>query len=314
MTRSSKHTGAARQSAARNTAAAFCLVCTFLLFTGPLSTAVAREVPDYQGYVNDYAAMMSPGTRTKLERALQSFDLSDSTQMAILTINSLEGDPLEDFSIRVVDKWKVGQEDKDNGVLFLVVKDDRKMRIEVGRGLEHVLTDLAAGRIIDRIVTPLFKDSRFDEGFEAATAAIIQTTRGEYSPEAGTRRGTSTSGAPPFFKLLLFGMLFIIVLAYNSRKLGVIGGCIIFPLIFFLGLPVVALTLLLVLSVVGAFIGLALSFLFSVTAMPGGSTGSRGGYYMGGGRIGGFGGGFGGGGFGGFGGGGFGGGGASGGW
>ena len=302
-----------RHSRGKVLAAAFCLAFFSLLLPGLHLTAAAREVPGYQGYVNDYASMISPGVRTKLERVLHSFDLSDSTQVAILTIDSLAGDSLEDFSIRVVDQWKVGQEGKDNGVLFLVVKDDRKMRIEVGRGLEHVLTDLAAGRIIDRVVTPLFRDNRFDEGFEAATAAIIQTTRGEYSPEAGPPGRTGRGEAPFLFKFLLFGMLFVMVLSYNSRKLGVIGGAVILPLIFLVGLPVVQWVLLLMLIPVGALAGLALSFLFNAMPVAGGSLG-RGGYYMGGGRIGGFGGGFGGGGFGGFGGGGFGGGGASGGW
>jgi len=282
------------------------LFCLSLLLLGPLTGAYGREVPDYHGYVNDYAAMLSPEAREKLERVLSSYDLSDSTQVAILTIDSLEGDQLEDFSIRVVDKWKIGQKEKDNGVLFLVVKNDRKMRIEVGRGLEHVLTDLAAGRIIDRVVTPLFRAGHFDEGFEAGTEAIIQTTRGEYSADTG-KRGR---GEPPrFFKYLLFGMLLMIFLASSSKILGAAGGAVLLPLITFMGLPgSVAWIVLLLLVPVGAFAGLLLSSI--LTAMPGhGGIGRRGGFYTGSGF-----GGLGGGGFGGFGGGGFGGGGASGGW
>jgi uncharacterized protein len=259
--------------------------------------------------------MMSPEIRTKLERVLHSFDLSDSTQVAILTIDSLDGEPIEGFSIRVVDKWKIGQKGKDNGVLFLVAKNDHKIRIEVGRGLEHVLTDLAAGRIIDRVVAPLFKQGRFDEGFEAGTTAIIQTTRGEYTPSARTG-GSTGRGEPPLnFKYLLFGSLMLVFLAFNSRKLGVAGGAVLLPLIFLMGLPgPVAWILILLLIPGGALAGLALSFLFSQMGSQGGSVG-RGGFYSGGwgsGRYGGR--GFGGGGFGGFGGGGFGGGGASGGW
>jgi uncharacterized protein len=289
--------------------ATFCLACIVLLFLGPVSGAEGREVPDYHGYVNDYASMMSPEARTKLEGVLHSFDLSDSTQVAVLTIDSLDGDPLEDFSIRVVDQWKIGQKGKDNGVLFLVVKNDRKMRIEVGRGLEHVLTDLAAGRIIDRVVAPLFKDGRFDEGFEAGITAVIQTTRGEYTP------GSRTRGEPPrLLKYLVIGAFLIIFLAANSRKLGAGGGAVLLPFIFFMGLPApVNWILLLLLLPIGAFVGLVLSSLFSSMAKHG-STGSRGGYYSSG-RLGRFGGGgFSSGGFGGFGGGGFGGGGASGGW
>jgi uncharacterized protein len=252
--------------------------------------------------------MMSAGTRAKLESDLHSFDLSDSTQIAILTIDSLDGDPLEDFSIRVVDQWKIGQKGKDNGVLFLAVKNDRKMRLEVGRGLEHVLTDLAAGRIIDRIVAPSFKAGRFDEGFEAGTLAIIQTTRGEYKPEAvrGHRQG---DGEPPLlFKYLFFGMALIAFLGSNSKPLGVVAGGVLVPLMFFMGLPgPIGWPLLLMLIPLGALGGLLLPLLVSNMMKHG-----RGVYYTGGGfgRSGGGGGG----GFGGFGGGGFGGGGASGSW
>jgi uncharacterized protein len=290
----------------RTLLAAFCLAYITLLFFGSAATAAGREVPGYKGYVNDYAAMMSAEVRAKLERDLQAFDLADSTQIAILTIDSLDGDPLEDFSIRVVDQWKIGRKGKDNGVLFLVVKKDRKMRIEVGRGLEHVLTDLAAGRIIDRVVTPRFKAGRFDEGFEAGTLAIIQTTRGEYTPEAGRKPRPNDGGPPLLFKYLFFGMALIAFLGSNSKPLGVVAGGVLVPLMFFLGLPgALTWTLLLMLIPLGALGGLLLPLLVSNIMRHSG----RGGFYTGGGGFGG-----GGGGFGGFGGGGFGGGGASGGW
>lgn len=293
----------------RALAAVFRLACMVLLVLGHVSGAAGREVPDYRGYVNDYASMMSPAVREKLEQDLHSFDLSDSTQVAVLTIDSLEGDPLEDFSIRVVDKWKIGQKGKDNGVLFLVVKNDRKMRIEVGRGLEHVLTDLAAGRIIDNVVAPRFRDGRFDAGFEAGVAAVIRTTRGEYTPETGKR-----GEAPVLFKYLVIGGFLLVFLAANSKKLGAAGGAVLLPFAFLMGLPgPVKWLLLLLLIPAGAFIGLVLSAIFSGSGTHG-SISRKGGFYTGGGfgRSGG--GSFGGGGFGGFGGGGFGGGGASGGW
>ena len=285
----------------------FCFAYITLQFFGGASIAEGMEVPKYSGYVNDYASMMSPEVRAKLERALQAFDLSDSTQVAILTIDTLEGDPIEDFSIRVVDQWKIGQKGKDNGVLFLAVKNDRKMRIEVGMGLEHVLTDLAAGRIIDTVVAPRFKAGRFDEGFEAGTVAIIQTTRGEYTPDARARRGAGDGEPPLLFKYLFFGMALIAFLGSNSKMLGVGAGALLVPLIFFVGLPgKIGFMFLLMLIPFGALGGLLLPLLLGGMMQHG-----RGGYYMGGGGFGSSGRG---GGFGGFGGGGFGGGGASGGW
>jgi len=96
------------------------LILLFVLASARQGLALA--IPAYKGYVNDYADMISPAMEARLEQALADFDRTDSTQVAILTIPSLEGDPLEDFSIRVVDSWKVGQKNKDNGVLLLAVK------------------------------------------------------------------------------------------------------------------------------------------------------------------------------------------------
>lgn len=282
--------------------AALLVLASLLLVTG---SACALAVPNYQGYVNDYAKMLSPATRSKLERALQSFELTDSTQVALLTINSLEGDSLEDFSIRTVDQWKIGQKDKDNGVLFLIVKNDRKMRIEVGKGLEGVLTDLASGRIIDAVVAPLFKSGDFEGGIQSGLAAIIQTTRGEFKadqlPRHPTRRGREPS---PVLTYLFFGVMIISFFGRVSKPLGIISGALLFPLIGLMGFSSLGFLALLLLVPAGALGGLFLPLLFA-NAMTG-----RGGMYMGGG----FGGSGGGGGFGGFGGGGFSGGGASGGW
>ena len=110
------------------------ILLTFLFLLLPLQ-ARALNVPKLQGYVNDYANMISGPARAKLEEELRSFEQSESTQLVILTIPSLEGESPEDFSIRVVEAWKLGQARKDNGILLLVSKDDREIRIEVRRGL-----------------------------------------------------------------------------------------------------------------------------------------------------------------------------------
>ena len=117
----------------------------------------ALDVPKLQGYVNDYADMISPQVRDQLNNELHAFEQSDSTQIVILTIPSLEGEALEDFSIKVAEAWKIGQKNKDNGAILLVAKQERKIRVEVGRGLEGRLTDLMSGRIIDLVIQPRFK-------------------------------------------------------------------------------------------------------------------------------------------------------------
>lgn len=282
-----------------------CLLLVLALLLTSTAAPLAREIPDFNGYVNDQAAMISPAARARLEKTLLDFDRSDSTQVAILTIDSLEGDALEDFSIRVVDQWKVGQKNKDNGILLLAVLKERKLRIEVGRGLEGVLTDLLTGRIIDQVITPRFKTGNIDEGFEAGTAAIIQATRGEFKAEPADGSGRQGES---LFTYLIFAVILVSFLGNLNKILGAVAGGILLPLLFFIGLssPLGLLGLLLLIPL-GAVGGLLLPILFASSMHNRG----RGGHYGGGFGGGGF---SGGGSFGGFGGGGFGGGGASGGW
>lgn len=288
-----------------------CFLVSLLMLTvvwlGGQGVALAREVPTHAGYVTDLAGMISPGTEQQLTQVLAAIDKSDSTQIAILTIPSLEGEDLEGFSIRTVEAWKIGQKGSDNGLLLLVAKEERKVRIEVGRGLEGVMTDLKAGRIIDQIITPQFKQSRFDEGLKAGVVAIIQTVRGEFVADPGhNRRRSRKEGPPPVVTYLFLASIFVAFVGGVSRGAGVIAGTLLFPFVIWAGLPAVGFLLLLVLLPVGALAGLLMPFVL-------GAIGSSHSYYGGGGmgRGGGFGGGSS---FGGFGGGGFGGGGASGGW
>ena len=141
---------------------------------------MALNVPTLRGRVNDYADLLSDNTRSNIETKLAKLEEADSTQVVLLTISSLEDDVLENFSMRVAESWKIGQAGKDNGVIFTVSKNDRKMRIEVGYGLEGVLTDAIAGRILDRIVVPSFKEEDYDEGIEKGIDAIIAVVTGEY--------------------------------------------------------------------------------------------------------------------------------------
>jgi len=177
--------------------------------------ASALEVPELRGYVNDYAGMISPSTGAQLAEKLKAFEESDSTQIVILTIPSLEGEPIEDVGIKVAESWKIGQKGKDNGILLLVSKQERKMRIEVGRGLEGRLTDLTAGRIIDLVITPRFRAGDLDGGFTAGVSALIGAMRGEFQADA--RR----SPRPPrLWTAFVFGFFILFALAASraSRK------------------------------------------------------------------------------------------------
>lgn len=273
------------------------------------TAALAVDVPPLRAHVNDYANLLSPQAAQQLEDELTAFERSDSTQIAVLTIPSLEGEDVEGYSIKVVEQWQLGQKGKDNGALLLVAKNDRKIRIEAGRGLEGKLTDLVSGRIIRNEISPAFKRGDFDAGIAAGVHAIMATVRGEYTAQPQDIRH-GKRGAHPIFTFILFVAVASVFLGGISRLLGAIAGGVGLPVavsLSFGGLPVLALALL---GVVGFALGLFLSFLFGS-----GGRGGFGGPFIGGGfGGGGFGGGsFGGGGFSG-GGGTFGGGGASGDW
>jgi len=169
------------------------------------STAAALDIPKPTGYVNDRADIISPEVELKLEQFLKDFDKSDSTQISVLTIPSLEGASLEEYSLQVLESWGLGQKDKDNGALLLVAKKERKIRIEVGYGLEGRLTDLLAGRIIDNEISPRFKQGDFDGGIVSGVVGIAQAVRGEYTGTGKTKQKKKSS--PLGFIFILFFLL-----------------------------------------------------------------------------------------------------------
>ncbi len=290
------------------------LLLLLVLLTIPSRPAAALDVPPLRGRVNDYAGMLTPATKQQLDGMLQNLEASDGTQIVVLTVPSLEGDSLEDFSIRVAEQWKIGRKGLDNGAILLIAKADRKVRIEVGYGLEGKLTDLTAGRIIANVIVPHFKNGQIDQGVIQGVQAMIGVVKGEYSAaEAPARHhGTERRTGNGFFGLIL-ALFFLNVLGRLRRSLGAAAGAVIVPII---GTAIFGFSALLLIILIP--VGIVLGLLASVMGGPlvfgsSASRSGRGGFWMGGG--GGFGGGMGGG-FGGFsgGGGGFGGGGASGGW
>ena len=234
--------------------------------------AYALEVPKLTARVNDYAGMISSQAKSDLETKLYQLEKSDSTQIFILTIPSLEGDALEDFSIHVFDKWKIGRKKLDNGVMLLISKNDRKVRIEVGYGLEGKLTDLISGQIIDNIITPAFKSGDYDKGIIEGTDALISVVRGEY------KAGESGSGFPEVrsvsktgFYFILF-LLVIIGIAGSIKKIaGGFLGAAVFPIAGLFLLPASLWILLLI--PIGFLGGLILPFILSIVLSGIGSGG-----------------------------------------
>lgn len=195
------------------------------------SGASALDVPPKPSTpVLDSAGLLSPAVRTTLERDIVRFETETSNQIAVLILPSLEGESLEDFTIRVAEAWRPGQAERDNGVILAVFVRDRKVRIEVGYGLEGVLTDALARRIIRQEITPAFRAGNYDGGVTSAVTAIMAATRGEYE---GTARKKNDDPPPVLFILFLF--LFFILPAILRRAGG--GSRNVTGRGIFLGLP-----------------------------------------------------------------------------
>jgi uncharacterized protein len=187
-------------------------VLTLLLVA---ATSSALDVPPLRARVNDLASVLPPEVEQRLELRLGAYEKKTGHQLAVLIINSLEGDPVEDFTLRVVEAWKLGKKDRDDGVLLLVALQDRRMRIEVGYGLEGDLPDALAGRIIRDIMAPALRRGDVAQGVTAGVEAIMAATGGEGQlrlpePSAGSgRRRSSGSGLGPFLLLGLIALLFL---------------------------------------------------------------------------------------------------------
>ena len=287
-----------------------------LLLVLPCAT-FALDIPKLQSRVTDLAGLLTPEQIAALETKLKDLEQTDSTQIAVLLIPSLEGESLEDYSVRVATAWRLGQKGRDNGALLIVALKERKVRIEVGYGLEPTLTDALSRRIIQAELVPRFRENDYYGGIDAATTAMIKVVRGVYQAPSG---GASSSSRPTsgwrsfdFLIFLLFPLLWVLG---STGKWG--GGILGAGAASYLVYSVIGASLigLLLGGLVGAVIGALIGALVRAAGHSTGTrTGGFGGPFFtgGGGGWGGGGGGFSGGGFSG-GGGSFGGGGSSGSW
>jgi len=220
--------------------------------------------------VNDEAEILSPQTRRSLNDRLRAHEERTGDQVVVLTLRTLDGGSIEEFAVKVFESWRLGQRGKDNGVLVLVVPDDRRMRIEVGYGLEATLTDLLAGRIIRNVMTPRFKSGDYDGGIEAGVEAILGVLKdgeladlgsdAEAAPARAGRPGIDLEmpDMPIAFRVLLGAFIFGIIGLFTV--VGILtpgmGWFLYFFLIpFWAAFPMV---------VVGTSVGLVLLVLYLV--------------------------------------------------
>lgn len=170
------------------------------------------EKPKIQTSVYDNAKMMQEAEARALEQKLLKYNDSTSTQIVVITVNSLKGNEIAIYATELAHKWGIGQADKDNGILILVAKEDKKVTIRTGYGVEHKLTDALSRRIIENIITPQFKNGNFYVGLDQATTAVIQIMSGEY--EGDPTNGGEDDG----ISFVLIIILFIIIIMILSRR------------------------------------------------------------------------------------------------
>ena len=169
-------------------------------------------------YVTDETGTLSSGQVLALSQKLRDFDTKTSTQIVVYMIQSLDGESLEDMANRIAEKNKIGKKGKDNGVLLFIAKSDRKIRIEVGYGLEGALTDALSSQIIRKEIAPSFKSNNFYEGIDKGTNAIISVTKGEYTADKKGLDGTTCLGMP-IFLLMIFGIIFFSIFISIIRRI-----------------------------------------------------------------------------------------------
>jgi len=178
------------------------------------------EKPEFQTSVYDEINLLSAAQNSNLERKLIRYSDSTSTQIVVAVVSSTKGEYINYLGAQWGEKWGIGQADKDNGIFILLAKDDRKINISTGKGVEHLLTDAMSKRIINRDVIPYFKKNDYYGGLNRATDAIFEVMNGEYQ---GTRQ--TGGGEFPFEILIFLAIIFIIfVIAISKSRGGKNGG------------------------------------------------------------------------------------------
>ena len=190
------------------------LVFLFFILSSLISAQDFPAVPNPPRLVNDFASMLSHEERGMLEQKLVAFNDSTSTQIAIVIIKTLDGYPISDYTIKLGEKWGIGQKQKNNGALILVAKDDHEVFISTGYGLEGAIPDALCKRIVETQIVPEFKNGNYFGGLDAATDMMIKLASGEYTAD-DVGQQIPKNILPGIFIFILF---VIIIIIFSIRK------------------------------------------------------------------------------------------------
>lgn len=222
------------------------LFLLLLLFMGPMSpvTAAQAPVPAISGWVTDQTGTLDSNTRTHLNTVLADLEKRKGAQIAVLVVPSTGDDTIEDYARRVFDQWRIGRAKVDDGILLVVAKDDRRLRIEVGYGLEGAVPDLLAGRIIREQITPRFKQGDYAGGIVAGVDSLVALVNGESLPQPSAAVAPEADEDSPVVMLLplaimsffmpggfaAFAVGLFVFLMFGSVLMGVLGAAVAFIL------------------------------------------------------------------------------------
>ena len=205
----------------------------FLLFVaGWVAAQTLQPIPALSSRVTDLTATLSADQRSSLEEKLAAFERQKGAQVAVLIVPTVKPETIPEYALRVVESWKLGRKGVDDGVLLLIAKEDRKLRIEVGYGLEGALNDATAKRIISETISPRFKQGDFYGGIDSGLETMLRVVGGESLPEPEQQRDAKNSD-DGLDTLLLVGFVLVFVVGGIVRAIfgrflaaGIIGGVV----------------------------------------------------------------------------------------
>lgn len=231
-------------------------------------------LPRLEARVTDLTGTLSGEQRTRLEDRLAALEREKGAQVAVLLLPTVRPESIEQFGIRLAEDWKVGRKGVDDGVIFIVAKNDRELRIEVGYGLEGAIPDAVAKRVIDEIVVPRFRQGDFFDGIKAGVEQLAGLIAGEALPDPGTTAG-STEEEDSYFALMVFAMM---AAPFARALLGVAGALIAAGVAGYFAYALFA-------SWIAVLIAGAVVFVFSLARASGGGGGGGGSWSSGGGGF-----------------------------
>jgi len=193
------------------------VLATMILF--PLALW-ADDIPDYTGYVNDFANVITDKSKTEMEEVAKDLEEKTGVQIAVITVKSMSPyASIEDFSMAVAEKWKVGQKEKDTGIIMVLAMDERMFRIEVGYGLEGILNDAKTGRIIDSTIMPYFKGGDFSAGLRRGLFKLADVIGTEMDVELDVRTKVDNTKSEALC-MLIFMVIFISIFVMMIRRMN----------------------------------------------------------------------------------------------